>query len=214
MPMKFRSAIKKDLFAADQRREKIDRLGDPLLAFEEHIDFVVLAKEVDRLAPRPESLQGGRPPFPTETMVRILFLKRCNNLSDEQMEYQLLDRMSYQRFCGLTDSASIPDRTTVWTFENRIGEVGAQALFDGMERQLLKQGTIARGGQIIDATLAPAPKQHFTRDDKRQHACELEPGQAPPERPGRHLDQEAWQEPSWLQAVSERRPTLQGDPQN
>ena len=73
-------------------------------------------------------------------MVRILFLKRCNNLSDKQMEYQLLDRMSYQRFYCLTDSASIPDRTTVWTFENRIGEVGAQALLDGMERQLLKQG--------------------------------------------------------------------------
>jgi len=162
MLMKRRSAIKKDLFAADQRREKLDRLGDPLLAFEEYIDFIALAKEVDRLAPRPKSLQGGRPPFPTETMVRILFLKRCNNLSDEQMEYQLLDRMSYQRFCGLTDSASIPDRTTVWTFENRIGELGAQALFDGMEQQLLKQGYIARGGQIIDATLVPAPKQHFT----------------------------------------------------
>lgn len=56
------------------------------------------------------------------------------------MEYPLLDRMSYQRFYGLTDSASIPDRTTVWTFEKRIGEVGAQALLDGMERQLLKQG--------------------------------------------------------------------------
>lgn len=41
MPMKLRSAIKKDLFAADQRREKVDRLGDPLLAFEEHIDFVL-----------------------------------------------------------------------------------------------------------------------------------------------------------------------------
>ncbi|CAH1191616.1 hypothetical protein NTGBS_130052 [Candidatus Nitrotoga sp. BS] len=37
-----------------------------------------------------------------------------------------------------------------------------------MEQQLLKQGYIARGGQIIDATLAPAPKQHFTRDDKKQ----------------------------------------------
>ncbi len=168
MPMKLRSAIKKDLFATDQRREKIDRLGDPLLAFEEHIDFVALATEVDRLTSRQESLQGGRPPFPIETMVHILFLKRCNNLSDEQMEYQLLDRISYQGFCGLTDSANIPDRTTIWTFENRIGEVGAQALFDGMGQQLLKQGYIARSGQIIDATLVPAPKQHFTRDDKKQ----------------------------------------------
>jgi len=166
--MKIRSAIKPDLFAADLRKQKIDRLGDPLLAFEEHIDFAALAAEVDRIAPRPERLQGGRPPFPTETMVRILFLKRFNNLSDEQMEYQLLDRMSYQRFCGLSDSASIPDRTTVWTFENRIGEAGAVVLFKGIEAQLLKQGYIARGGQIIDATLIPAPKQHFSKDDKTQ----------------------------------------------
>lgn len=187
---KSRSAIKTDLFASDLRKQKIDRLGDPLLAFEEHIDFATLAGDVDRIAPRPECLQGGRPPFPTETMVRILFLKRFNNLSDEQMEYQLLDRMSYQRFCGLSDSASIPDRTMVWTFDqprgrrtaagwfrkaecgraaqNRIGEVGAVTLFKGIEAQLLKQGYIARGGQIIDATLIPAPKQHFCKDDKTQ----------------------------------------------
>jgi IS5 family transposase len=163
-----RSAIKNDLFAADLRKEKIDRLGDPLLTFEAHIDFAALAAEVDRVAPRPVSLQGGRPPFPTETLVRILFLKRVNNLSDEQIEYQLLDRMSYQRFCGLSDSASIPDRTTVWTFANRIGEAGAKALFDGIDRQLLKHGFIARGGHIIDATLVPAPKQHFTKEDKEQ----------------------------------------------
>lgn len=161
-------AIKTDLFAADKRKEKIDRLGDPLLEIEAHVDFAALALVVDRIAPRPESLQGGRPPFPTETMVRILVLKRLYNLSDEQMEYQLLDRMSYQRFCGLAHSASIPDRTTVWTFENRIGEAGAKALFDGVGRQLLKQGYIARGGQIIDATLIPAPKQHFTKEDKEQ----------------------------------------------
>ncbi|OYY52225.1 MAG: IS5/IS1182 family transposase [Halothiobacillus sp. 28-55-5] len=120
------------------------------------------------MAPRPVSPQGGRPPFPTETMVRILVLKRLYNLSDEQMEYQLLDRMSYQRFCGLSQAINIPDRTTVWVFENRIGAAGAQALFDGVSAQLLKKGFIARGGQIIDATLVPAPRQHFTRDDKEQ----------------------------------------------
>ena len=42
-------------------------------------------------------------------MVRILLLKRLYNLSDEQMEYQLLDRLSYKRFCGLVDALNIPD---------------------------------------------------------------------------------------------------------
>lgn len=99
-------------------------------------------------------------------MVRILVLKRLYSLSDEQMEYQLLDRMSYKRFCGLSNAMNIPDRTTVWVFENRIGEAGAKAIFDGVHAQLLKKGFIARGGQIIDATLVPAPKQHFTRGEK------------------------------------------------
>lgn len=166
--MNKRSAIKTDLFADCQHREKLDKLGDPLAEIEAAIDFAALASEVDRIAPRPVGLQGGRPPYPTETMVRILVLKRLYNLSDEQMEYQLLDRMSYKRFCGLTQAANIPDRTTVWVFENRIGEAGAKAIFDGVSAQLLKKGFIARGGQIIDATLVPAPRQRFTRDDKEQ----------------------------------------------
>ncbi len=164
--MKPRTAIKTDLFAAETHRRKIDSLGDPLAEIESCIDFAALAAAVDRIAPRPASPQGGRPPYPTATMVRILVLKRLYNLSDEQMEYQLLDRMSYQRFCGLSQAANIPDRTTVWVFENRIGEAGAQALFDGMAAQLLARGFIARGGQIIDATLVPAPKQHLTKDEK------------------------------------------------
>ena len=144
--MKLRkSAIKADLFGAEAHRKKLDQLGDPLVRIGSHIDFTALASEVDRVAPRPVSLQGGRPPYPTETMVRILVLKRLYNLSDEQMEYQMLDRRSYQRFCGLLDAANLPDRTTLWTFENRIGAAGAQALFSAVEQQLLKHGYVARG---------------------------------------------------------------------
>lgn len=164
--MQKRSAIKNDLFANEHHRNKLDRMGDPLIEIEQHIDFSALAANVDHLAPRPESPRGGRPPYPTETMVRILILKRLYNLSDEQMEYQLLDRMSYQRFCGLSHSINIPDRTTIWHFENRIGEDGAQALFDGVSTQLARRGFIARGGQIIDASLVPAPKQHNRSSEK------------------------------------------------
>ena len=162
-----RTAIKTDLFADEHHRKKIDSLGDPLAEIESHIDFAALAAEVDRVAPRMVSPQGGRPPYPTETMVRILVLKRLYNLSDEQMEYQLLDRMSYKRFCGLASATNIPDRTTVWTFENRIGEAGAKVLFDGVSAQLLARGFIARGGQIVDATLVPAPKQRNSREENQ-----------------------------------------------
>ena len=160
------SAIKFSLFADEEHRGKLDTLGDPLQLIAQHIDFAALAKALDHAAPRPVSLKGGRPPFPTETMVRILLLKRLYNLSDEQTEFQLLDRMSYQRFCGLSQATHIPDRTTIWHFENRIGAAGATALFDGMTQQLMQQGYLARGGQMIDATLIPAPKQRISKDEK------------------------------------------------
>jgi IS5 family transposase len=164
--MKKRSAIKTDLFAEQHHREKIDPLGDPLTEIEAAIDFAAPAAEVDRSAPRPTNPRGGRRPFPTETRVRILVLKRVYDLSDEQREYQLLDRMSDKRFGALSNAPNIPDQTTVWVFENRIGEAGAKAIFDGGNTPLLKKGFIARGGQIIDATLVPGPKQHFTKDAK------------------------------------------------
>ena len=93
--MSKRSALRPDLFAGQRRESKLDRLGDPLVALDQHIDFAALAAEVDRVAPRPDSAQGGRPPYPTETMVRILVVKRLHNLSDEQVEFQLNDRLSF-----------------------------------------------------------------------------------------------------------------------
>ena len=95
--MKKRSAIKTDLFADLQHKQTLDKLGDPLTEIEACIDFVALAAEVDRIAPRPVSSQGGRPPFPTETMVRILVLKRLYNLSDEQMGGKLIRTIGQAR---------------------------------------------------------------------------------------------------------------------
>jgi len=40
-------------------------------------------------------------------------------------------------------------------------------VFDGVSAQLLKRGFIARGGQIIDATLVPAPKQRNSREENK-----------------------------------------------
>ena len=160
--MKQRSALKIDLFGDEHYRKKIHSLGDPLAEIESYIDFAALAAEVDRVAPPTVSPNGGRPLYLTETMVRILVLKRVYDLSDEQMEYKLLDRMSYKRFCGLASAANTPDRTT-----NQMGEAGAKVLFDGVSAQLLARGFIARGGQIVDATLVPAPEQRNSRDENQ-----------------------------------------------
>ena len=83
--MKVRSAIKSDLFASESWASKIAGLGDPLVKFSQVGDFAALESEVDRLAPRVISAKGGRPPFPTETMVKILVLKRPHDLRTNRL---------------------------------------------------------------------------------------------------------------------------------
>lgn len=159
--------IKESLFAAEEREAKLDKLGDILQVLEKHVDFKALSQAIDQAAPRPSQEKGGRPPFPTEIMVRVIVLQQLYNLSDEQMEFQLLDRLSFQRFVGLRHSSQIPDRTTLWTFKERLIKANASdTLFDAVNRELDKHGYIARCGQIIDATLVPAPRQQIDKDEK------------------------------------------------
>ena len=170
-----RSALKFDLFAEASRKRKIDEVGDPLQVIAQHIDFTALATLVDAFIERSDGRKGGRPAYPTEVMVRVMVLKRLYNLSDEQMEYQLLDRMSYQRFCLLQDSMNVPDRNTIWRFGERMGVDGATALLQGVDEQLHRHGYIARGGQAIDATLVPAPRQRMNKGEREQ----IDKGQRP-----------------------------------
>ncbi|AKM33524.1 hypothetical protein AB870_25480 (plasmid) [Pandoraea faecigallinarum] len=62
--------IKISLFAEQERESKLDQIGDALSKLSEHVDFVALAAQIDEAAPRPGRERGGRPPFPTELMVR------------------------------------------------------------------------------------------------------------------------------------------------
>jgi len=159
---------KESRFAAEEREAKLDQLGDVLQLLEKHVDFAALATAIDQAAPRPSRERGGRPPFPTELMVRALILQQLYNLSDEQMEFQLLDRLSFQRFVGLRHSSQIPDRTTLWAFRERLMTAGAsETLFEAANRELAKHGYIARGGQIIDASLIPVPRQHVTEEERK-----------------------------------------------
>jgi IS5 family transposase len=99
-------------------------------------------------------------------MVRLLVLQQLYNLSDDALEYQVLDRGSFQRFLGLTHSARVPDAKTVWVWRERlkqhdlIGDIS-----EAVSGQLARAGFIARGGQIIDASIVSAPIQRNSREE-------------------------------------------------
>ncbi|KVP66698.1 hypothetical protein WJ92_33465 [Burkholderia ubonensis] len=104
------------------------------------------------------------------------------------MEFQLLDRLSFQRFVGLRQSSQAPDRTTIWTFKERLIKTGAsERIFEAVKRQLDRHGYLARGGQMIDASIVPVPKQTLTKDEKEVVRLQLSLGHCPGaarDRPG------------------------------
>src|SRR5205823_13230152 len=81
-----------------------------------------------------------------------------------QVEYQVRDRLSFTRFLRLGIEDRIPDGTTLWLFREKLAKAGLiERLFDRFDQHLGAQGYIARGGQIIDATLVAVPRQRNTR---------------------------------------------------
>ena len=74
-------------------------------------------------------------------MFRMLVLQALNNLSDEQVEYQVRDRLSFSRFLGLAIEDSIPDATTLWLFREKLARAGLiEQLFDRFRPASCGQG--------------------------------------------------------------------------
>ena len=81
-------------------------------------------------------------------MFKVLLLQRWHGLSDPAMEATLFDRLSFQRFAGLSLEDETPDHSTIWRFRERLTKDGLiKALFAELARQLdadllVKQGTL------------------------------------------------------------------------
>ena len=53
-------------------------------------------------------------------MFNILLQKRFYNLSDEQAEYQITDRISFRDFLGLSSGDRVPNARTIWLFQDTL----------------------------------------------------------------------------------------------
>ena len=130
------------------------------------VDLTALSSVVDCFAPGVALGKAGRPLFPPETLVLTLALKQLHNLSDEKVEFQLLDPLSFQSACGLAMTTIIPNLTATRYFEDRIGAIEVRIYFEGLHCKFLDQGCLARGCQIIDPMPSAAPKQRVSREER------------------------------------------------
>jgi transposase, IS5 family len=156
-------------FDADKRLAVISAKGDPLEMIDRVVPFESFRAEIEAavLTPAKEKKStAGRKPIDVIVMFRMLVLQSLYNLSDEQVEYQVRDRLSFTRFLRLGFEDSIPDGTTLWLFRETLAKAGLiERLFERFGQHLEAKGYIARGGQMVDATIVQVPKQRNSREE-------------------------------------------------
>ena len=155
-------------FDEAEKLEKLSKLGDPLVALKQYINFEMFRPLLEQATARDRKGEAGRPSYDLVLKFKILVLQRLYNMSDEQIEYQINDRQSFQRFLGLHMGSEVPDYSSVWRFREQLGQGGAdKKLFGAFTSKLEEQGIITKTGTIVDASFVEVPRQRNTREENR-----------------------------------------------
>ena len=156
------------LFAEENRFEKLSELGDCLERLK-IIDWESFRPTIALALIRERKSNAGRPPYDCILLFKTIVLQRLYNLSDDQTEYQINDRMSFMRFLGLGLDDRVPDAKTIWLFKDTLTKAGIMdQLFSQFNRMLEKRGIITHKGTIVDATFVDAPRQRNSRDENEK----------------------------------------------
>ena len=157
------------IFDESNRLKKLSSLGDPLEKLNSVIDWRMFEGALNKVFAKEQKGVGGRPPYSYLLMFKVLILQRLFNISDDQAEYQINDRVSFMRFLGLSLGDRVPDAKTIWLFRDTLVKADVmEDLFKLFNLQLEQQGIISHKGTIVDATFVEAPRQRNTREENRQ----------------------------------------------
>jgi IS5 family transposase len=157
------------LFDWQNRFEKLNKNGDPLLKLNTVIPWESFRETLETVRAKEKKSNAGAKPYDVVLMFKVLILQSLYNLSDEALEYQILDRISFMRFLGLRLGSRVPDAKTIWLFREQVTEAGLTGkVFRKFEGYLEESGFTARKGQIIDASIVSAPKQQNSREENAQ----------------------------------------------
>jgi IS5 family transposase len=157
------------LFDEQIRLEKLSKKQDPLERLSAHIDFEFFRRPLEKALGKTDYSKGGRPAYDYVLLFKILILQRYYNVSDDAIEYAILDRLSFMRFLGLGINDPVPDAKTIWLFRDKLRkEKAVEKLFSHLDKQLDKDGIIVHQGKLVDASIVEVPVQRNSRDENKQ----------------------------------------------
>jgi transposase, IS5 family len=137
-----------------QAYDRLAKLGDPLAHANTLLNWEGFRPIAEELYNN-KTEKCGHPNIDFVLMIKILVLQHWYSLSDQKMERELANNISFMNFLGFPET--IPDSTTIWLFRERLAEKGKiDTLWQELQRQLDAKGLVVKEGSIQDATFIAA----------------------------------------------------------
>jgi len=167
---KYKRTGNKGLFDEQYIYQKLLDIGNPLEKISKVIDFEMFREILEsKLLNQYKKNNAGAKPFDLVLMFKIMILQRYYGLGDTQIEYQILDRLSFKKFLGLESGDKVPDEKTVWAFREKLTNEGlVEEIFSQFTKHLESKGFIMNEGKIVDASFTVAPRQRNSRDENKK----------------------------------------------
>lgn len=164
------------LFDDQDRLLELSKMKDPLEKLSSVIDWGELEVILSSVFKSEKKSKAGRKAYDRLMMFKILVISKYYGITHETLEFQIKDRLSFQRFLGLRLSDRVPDANTIWDFKEALTKAGAfDKLFDRLGEILESGGHIIHSGSIVDASIISSPIQRNSRDEN----AELKSGKIP-----------------------------------
>ena len=158
------------LFDKDETSEKLSKLGNPLEKLHKVIDFEMFRPELEaNMLNQNKKSNAGSKRYDVVMMFKIILLKRFYNLSDEQAEYQINDRLSFREFLGLSGGDRVPDSRSIWLFQDHLIQKNLEEiLFAQFHLYLDELGLFVNEGKMVDASFVEVPRQRNKKEENEK----------------------------------------------
>ena len=162
------------LDGAELQLERLAKMGDPFIKMNEIIDWESFRKPLEKALRKSDYSKGGRPPHDVILMFKIVMLMSWYNLSYNQAEYQINNRLDFMRFLGVQIGTKLPDENTIWDFKEGIKTHGLEdKLFELFNEELNKIGYKLDSGVMVDASFVEVPKRSVISEKELKNPEEL-----------------------------------------
>ena len=103
-----------NLFEEEFTIDALSEKGNPLERLSRRVDLEMFRPILeDALLTKEVKSAAGRKPIDVVLMFKIIFLQCYYGLGDHQIQYLIIDRMSFLQFLGFHTVAEVPDKKTV-----------------------------------------------------------------------------------------------------